>query len=100
MCFDEATSPKKGKPDGPGLAEFLSLNAWRNLRFGIAIFQSERPANAAQDMLLIKLTDLLRILALEILRSVGSPNILAMAERSVEDAPFAVIFAPGDRVIT
>ena len=75
------------------------LNIWRSLRFGIAIFQSKRPSDAAQDVLLIKLADFLRILAFEILGSIGSPNILAMPQGSVEDAAFSVFFAPGNRVI-
>ena len=75
------------------------LNIWRSLRFGIAIFQSKRPSDAAQDVLLIKLADFLRILAFEILGSIGSLNIFAMTERSVEDAAFAIFFAPGNRVI-
>ena len=75
------------------------LNIWRSLRFGIAIFQSKRPSDAAQDVLLIKLADFLRILAFEILGSIGSPNILAMLQGSVEDAAFSVFFAPGNRII-
>jgi len=55
------------------------------LRFGLAVFQTQRPFDAAEDVLLIS-----RIL----------PYILPMSERGVEHLAFAVFFGLRHREMT
>src|SRR2546422_1062954 len=66
-----------------------------HLRRGVSGFEAERPFDAAENVLLVLLRDFRRVLAVGNVRIVV-PDVLAMAERRVEDVAASEFLAPRD----
>src|SRR3990170_2921842 len=94
VCF---WLPSASSPLTP-MVKWLLLFHPLGLRFGVALFQAERPLDAAQQMLLKGLGRFRRVLALAAaVLPIRVPHVLAMAEGGVKDAALAVFLAPRDR---
>src|SRR5262249_55571107 len=64
----------------------VAFHGLLGLRSRAAFGQTERPLDAAQEMLLVGQTGFLRVTALEAGRSVVVPNVFPVPERRIEDA--------------
>src|SRR2546422_11194851 len=69
------------------------------LRLRLAWLQAKRPFDPAEYVLLIQLAHGLGIFTFDTLRGVGVPDIFTMTERSVKNAPLAILLAPRNRII-
>src|SRR5258706_3213479 len=81
---------------GSDCFKICARGSFRGLRFGIALFETERPFDPAEQMLLIRFAHLGRIFPLETRRCVRVPNVFTMAERSIKHSALAIFLAPGN----